>query len=210
MGASIGVAHGAAVAGDNERHIAVIGDSTFFHTGIPALINVAYNKSNVITIILDNRTTGMTGHQENPGTGSTLQGLETVEVDIEALVRAIGIKQVKTIDGYDIKEIEQTLKKWLKLDEPAVLIARHECALLPAERRKWMSLDVLSEVCNGCGLCFRIGCPAILESEELDAKYSRPLAIIDPVLCTGCEICAQICPRDAILFRDQISVGGGE
>jgi len=88
------------------------------------------------------------------------------------------------------------------------LIARHECALLPAERRKWMSLDVLSEVCNGCGLCFRIGCPAILESEELDAKYLRPLAIIDPVLCTGCEICAQICPRDAILFRDQISVGG--
>ncbi|MCJ7659966.1 MAG: thiamine pyrophosphate-dependent enzyme, partial [Anaerolineales bacterium] len=208
MGASIGVAHGAAVAGDNERHIAVIGDSTFFHTGIPALINVAYNKSNVITIILDNRTTGMTGHQENPGTGSTLQGLETVEVDIEALVRAIGIKQVKTIDGYDIKEIEQTLKIWLKLDEPAVLIAQHECALLPAERRKWMSLDVLSEVCNGCGLCFRIGCPAILESEELDAKYLRPLAIIDPVLCTGCEICAQICPRDAILFRDQISVGG--
>jgi len=208
MGASIGVAHGAAVAGDNERHIAVIGDSTFFHTGIPALINVAYNKSNVITIILDNRTTGMTGHQENPGTGSTLQELETVEVDIEALVRAIGIKQVKTIDGYDIKEIEQTLKKWLKLDEPAVLIAQHECALLPAERRKWVPLDVLSEVCNGCGLCFRIGCPAILGSEELDAKYSRPLAIIDPVLCTGCEICAQICPRDAILFRNQISVGG--
>ena len=207
MGASIGVAHGAAIAGDNERHIAVIGDSTFFHTGIPALINVAYNKSNVITIILDNRTTGMTGHQENPGTGSTLQGLETVEVDIEALVRAIGIQKVKTIDGYATKEIEQTLKAWVKLDEPAVLIAQHECALLPAERRKWVPLEVLSEVCNGCGLCFKIGCPAILKSEALDPKYSRPLAFIDPLLCTGCDICAEICPRDAILFREQISVG---
>jgi len=168
---------------------------------------VAYNKSNVITIILDNRTTGMTGHQENPGTGSTLQGLETVEVDIEALVRAIGIKKVKTIDGYATKEIEQTLKAWVKLDEPAVLIAKHECALLPAERRKWVPLEVLSEVCNGCGLCFKIGCPAILESEALDPKYSRPLAFIDSLLCTGCDICAEICPRDAILFSDQISIG---
>jgi indolepyruvate ferredoxin oxidoreductase alpha subunit len=206
MGASIGVAHGAAVAGDNERHIAVIGDSTFFHTGIPALINVAYNKSNVITIILDNRTTGMTGHQENPGTGSTLQGLETVEVDLEALVRSIGIMHVKTIDGYDTKKIERTLKTWIKMDEPAVLIAKHECVLLPAERRKWVPLEILREDCNGCGLCFRIGCPAIFEADEFDPKTSRPLAEIDPLQCTGCEICAQICPRNAILFRDQIDI----
>ena len=208
MGASIGVAHGAAIAGDKERHIADLRKTLTVIDDIPALINVAYNKSNVITIILDNRTTGMTGHQENPGTGRTLQGLETVEVDIEALVRAIGIMHVKTIDGYDTKGIEQTLKTWVKMDEPAVLIAQRECVLLPEERRKWVPLDVLSEVCNGCGLCFRIGCPAILESDELDPKHSRPLAEIDPLLCTGCEICAQICPRDAILFRDQISLGG--
>ena len=208
MGASIGVAHGAAVAGDNERHIAVIGDSTFFHTGIPALINVAYNKSNVITIILDNRTTGMTGHQQNPGTGSTLQGHETVKVDIEALVRSIGINHVKTIEAYDTKEIDRTLKIWVKMDEPAVLIAKHECVLLPTERRQWVSLEVLSEKCNGCGLCFRIGCPAILQGDVYDPKTSRPLAEINPLVCTGCEICAQICPREAILFRDQISLEG--
>lgn len=203
MGASIGVAHGAAVAGDGERHIAVIGDSTFFHTGIPALMNVAYNRSNVITIILDNRTTGMTGHQENPGTGKTLQGQDTGPVDIGALVRALGIRQVATLDSYEVDAAEQTLKTWLKSDEPAVLIARHECALLPSARPKWVPLEVVSELCNGCAMCFRIGCPAILKSDELDPKYQRPLALIDPTLCTGCEICAQICPREAILFRDQ-------
>ncbi len=203
MGASIGVAHGAAVAGDGERHIAVIGDSTFFHTGIPALMNVAYNRSNVITIILDNRTTGMTGHQENPGTGKTLQGQDTGQVDIGALVRALGIRQVATLDSYEVDAAEQTLKTWLKSDEPAVLIARHECALLPSARPKWVPLEVVSELCNGCAMCFRIGCPAILKSDELDPKYQRPLALIDPTLCTGCEICAQICPREAILFRDQ-------
>jgi indolepyruvate ferredoxin oxidoreductase alpha subunit len=204
MGASIGVAHGAAVAGDAERHIAVIGDSTFFHTGIPALMNVAYNRSNVITIILDNRTTGMTGHQENPGTGKTLQGRDTVRVDIEALVRALGIQQVVTLDSYEVDAVEQTLKAWLKSDEPAVLVARHECALLPSERPKWVPLEVINELCNGCAMCFRIGCPAILKSDELDPRYQRPLALIDPSLCTGCEICAQICPREAILFREKV------
>lgn len=201
MGASIGVAHGAAIAGDNERHVAVIGDSTFFHTGIPALINVAYNRSNVITIIMDNRVTGMTGHQENPGSGHTLQGKATVEVQIEPLVRALGFKKVKTVEGYDVDSIEKTLKDWMKSDEPAVLITREECALLPSARKLWLPLEVVSEKCNGCTMCFRIGCPAISKSEELDPKYNRPLALINPLQCTGCEICAQVCPRDAILTR---------
>jgi len=204
MGASIGVAHGGAVAGDKERHVAVIGDSTFFHTGIPALLNVAYNRSNVITIILDNRTTAMTGHQANPGTGQTLQGKETKEIEIEPLVRALGIDEVVTIDAYEVEAIEKTLKKWLKQDGPAVLVAKHACVLLPEERKKYVPLEVDPNACNGCTICFRIGCPAILKSDQLDPKYHRPLAEIDPLLCTGCEICARVCPRDAITFRDQV------
>jgi len=203
MGASIGVAHGAAVAGDPERHIAILGDSTFFHTGIPALINVVYNRSNVITIITDNRVTGMTGHQPNPGTGKTLQMKDTVEIDIENLVRALGVKYVTTVASYDMKTIEKTLKNWLSIDEPTVLIAREECALLPSARAQWLPLEV-TDKCNGCTTCFRVGCPAISKSDRLDPKYNRPLAVIDPQACTGCEICAQVCPRNAILFRDQV------
>ena len=204
MGASIGVAHGAAVAGDKERHFAVLGDSTFFHTGMPALLNVAYNQSNVITIIMDNRITGMTGHQENPGTGRTLQQKETVTIEFEPLVKALGISKVLTVEAYDVELIEKTLKNWVKEDGPAVLITRHGCALLPEERKKWMPLTVIKEKCNGCTICFRIGCPAILKSETMDAKYNRPLAEIDPLMCTGCEICARVCPRDAIPTREQM------
>ena len=203
MGASIGVAHGASVAGDKERHVAVVGDSTFFHSGIAPLINVAYNKSNVITIIMDNRVTGMTGHQENPGTGRTLQNLDTVSLDIEALVRACGISKVLTVEAYDVDLIEKTLRQWLTEDGPGVLITKEECALLPAARKKYVPLEVTDQ-CNGCTICFRIGCPAITKSEELDPKYNRPLALISQELCTGCEICAQVCPLDAILFREQV------
>jgi indolepyruvate ferredoxin oxidoreductase alpha subunit len=201
MGAGIGVAHGAAKAGSPERHVAVIGDSTFFHTGIPALINVVYNRSNVVTVIMDNRVTGMTGHQDNPGTGRTLQGQETTRIELEPLVRALGVRHVRTIPAYAVDEIEAALKAYLKLDEPSVLITEEPCALLPDARKRWVPLEVLAEKCNGCTICFRIGCPAILKSDELDEHYQRPKALIDESLCTGCEVCAQVCPRDAITFR---------
>ena len=203
MGASIGVAHGAAKAGSPERHVAVIGDSTFFHSGIPALVNVVYNNSPVVTIIMDNRITGMTGHQGNPGNGQTLQGGHNQEIELEPLVRALGIKHVQTVEALDVKTIEKVLKEYLALDEPAVLITREPCALLPEARKRWVPLEVLADKCNGCTLCFRIGCPAILKSDELDERMQRPKALIDAGLCTGCEVCAQICPRDAITFRPE-------
>ena len=205
MGASIGVAHGAAQAGIGERMVAVIGDSTFFHTGMPALANVAYNRSDVLTIILDNRTTGMTGHQGNPGTGMTLQMQEVPPLELEPLVRALGIERVKTVPAFDVKALDETMKEYLAADGPSVLIARDECALLPTARKRWQPLRVVADKCNGCTLCFRIGCPAILKSEELDEKTQRPKALIDQALCTGCEVCAQVCPRDAILFRAQVA-----
>jgi indolepyruvate ferredoxin oxidoreductase alpha subunit len=203
MGAGIGVAHGAAVAGDEERHVAVIGDSTFFHTGIQALMNVAYNNSNVITIIMDNRITAMTGHQQNPGTGKTLQELDSLQVDLEALVRAIGIKTVKTVDAFNFEAVQSTLREWRKLEGPAVLITKGECALLPSARKNWMPIEVDPEKCIGCGICLRTGCPALNKSEEKH-ESGRQKTQIDPLLCTGCEICAQVCPQNAILFRKQV------
>jgi indolepyruvate ferredoxin oxidoreductase alpha subunit len=210
MGAGIGVAHGAAQAGIGERMVAVIGDSTFFHTGMPALANVAYNRSNVITLILDNRITGMTGHQQNPGTGRTLQMQETPPLDLEPLVRALGIERVRAVPAFDVDAIDKAMKEFLKAEGPSVLIVQAECALLPSARRQWLPLRVLPEKCNGCTMCFRVGCPAILKSDELDAKTQRPKALIDPALCTGCEVCAQVCPWKAILFRDQVAAAQDE
>lgn len=206
MGASIGVAHGAAKAGVKERMVAVLGDSTFFHTGIPALANVAYNRSNVLTVILDNRTTGMTGHQPNPGTGVTLQGQAAPALDFADIARALGISQVRTVEAYNIEALESAFNELMAVDEPAVLVARHACALLPEERKRWVPLEVVEENCTGCGVCFRIGCPALLKSDEIDPSTHKPKALIDPDTCTGCEVCAELCPHDAILTRAQLNM----
>jgi indolepyruvate ferredoxin oxidoreductase alpha subunit len=205
MGASIGVAHGVSKAGIAQKNVAVIGDSTFFHTGLPALLNVAYNQSDTVVLILDNRTTAMTGHQQHPGTGQTLMGQPTHAVEFEELARAMGIQEVRTVDPYDLKQVETALRECLDAPGPAVIISRQECALLPQARKQWLPLEVNEERCNGCGLCFQVGCPAIVKSDRLDAKTQRAMAWIDPLLCTGCEICAQVCARKAILFREDVA-----
>lgn len=205
MGAGVGVAHGAAQAGDAERHVAVIGDSTFFHTGMPALLNVAYNRSNVIVNIMDNHVTAMTGHQDNPGTGKTLQGRETPEIELEPLVRAMGIEHVTTVDSYRYAEVEAAFKAALTRDEPSVIITRRECALLPHVRRNYVPLRVDTEKCIACYTCIRTGCPALRKNPNaIYQKTGRPKSDIDPLLCTGCELCAQVCPTGAILFRAQV------
>ena len=204
MGASIGVAHGASKVGIQQKNVAVLGDSTFFHTGMPALLNVSYNKSNTVTIILDNRTTAMTGHQENPSTGRTLRGEETYAVDFEDMAHAMGIEHVYTVDPYDLKQTETALRAALEVEGPAVIVAVRECALLPKARRAWMALEVDLERCIACSKCFKVGCPAIVRSDQVYSKTGQFKARIDPLLCTGCEICAQVCPNEAILFREQL------
>ncbi len=197
MGASIGVAHGADKAESPERNIAVLGDSTFFHTGMPALLNVAYNQGKTITLVLDNRITAMTGHQDNPSTGMTLQGQATKEIEFEPLLRALGMENVQTVDAFQVRAVERALRDALKKDEASALVIRGECALLPEARKQYFPIRVDQERCNGCGICFRVGCPAIVK--QADGK-----AFIDPLLCTGCEVCAQVCGRKAILFKAQL------
>jgi len=191
MGASITFAHGADKAlgpNDPRTRVAVIGDSTFFHSGITGLINVAYNRSNVITIITDNRTTGMTGHQPHPGTGKTLMGEETVAVDIESLARACGIRNVVTVDPYQVKETRKRVKEMLAQPGPAVIVSRRPCVLLIPGKAVPKRVD--PKKCNGCRTCIRLGCPAIM--------MDRDQALIIDTLCVGCGMCADICPKGAI------------
>jgi indolepyruvate ferredoxin oxidoreductase alpha subunit len=198
MGASIGMAHGAKQAGSPDKIVATIGDSTFFHTGLPELANTIYNEGNVCTMILDNGTTAMTGGQEGPATGVTLQGESTQRIDIEAVVRAMGVEDLWVVDALDVEGVEQAIREATAIeDRPTVIIVNGACVFVPQfKRRSVVAVD--HDICNGCGYCFRVGCPSILKSDELDEKRGRPKAEIDPLLCTGCTVCLQVCPRDAI------------
>jgi indolepyruvate ferredoxin oxidoreductase alpha subunit len=198
MGASIGMAHGARLAGCPDKIVATIGDSTFFHAGLPELANTIYNRGVTCTMILDNGTTAMTGGQDNPATGVTLQGETTRAIDIESVVRAMGVEDLWVVDALDVKEVEKAIREATEIeDRPTVIIVNGACVFTPQfQHRPVVAVD--AEVCNGCGFCFRVGCPAILKSEEVDVKTERPKALIDPLLCTGCTVCLQVCPRKAI------------
>lgn len=193
MGASIGMAHGMERAlrdRTDRRWVAVIGDSTFLHSGMTALLNVAYNKGRITALVLDNRTTAMTGLQDHPGTGRTLQGEVSPAVDLEALGRALGIESVRTVDPYDLKEMEAALREEIQAPRSSLIIARRPCLLLRGgERPPPRTVD--PDACVGCGLCLRIGCPALSAVEQGKAR-------IDPLLCNGCPICGQVCKAGAI------------
>lgn len=191
MGASISGVHGFNKARECsfEKSVAVIGDSTFMHSGITGLINIAYNKGYSTVIVLDNRITGMTGHQQNPTTGYTLKGEETPEVSIEAIARAIGIKRVTTVDPANLKELERVIKEEVNAKEPSVIITRRPCALLKGVKHG-APHSVDKEKCRSCKACLKIGCPAISMKEGK--------AVIDSTLCTGCGLCKGLCAFDAI------------
>ena len=192
MGASISGVHGFNKANDGKsdgKTVAVIGDSTFMHSGMTGLVNIAYNNSNSTVIILDNSITGMTGHQHNPTTGFNLKGDPASKVDLEALCRSIGINSVQVVDLYDISMCEKVIKEELAKNEPSVIISRRPCALLKYVKAK-PPVKVLSDKCKSCKMCMKIGCPAI---SMVDGK-----AVIDATLCTGCGVCTQLCKFGAM------------
>ncbi|MBP2654111.1 MAG: Indolepyruvate ferredoxin oxidoreductase [Firmicutes bacterium] len=203
MGASISMGYGAQRvferSSSNLRTISTIGDSTFFHTGINSLLHVIYNGGKTITCILDNRITGMTGHQENPGSGFTLQGVPTKIVDIGELVRVLGINHVRTVNPLKLNEVREAFTWALELDEASVIITRWPCVLkkLSSDDRKEFGdylgkCAVAEEVCIGCKMCIKTGCPALRFNKEIKKVK------IDETQCAGCEVCLQVCPVKAI------------
>ena len=192
MGASIGAVHGfnKALGEEGERKtVAILGDSTFMHSGMTGLADIAYNQSNSTVIILDNSTTGMTGHQQNPTTGFNLRGEPAGKIDLEALCRAMGFRRVVVVDPYDLKECDRVINEELAAPEPSVIIARRPCTLLKTVKAQ-PPVKVVNDNCKGCKSCMKIGCPAISMREKK--------AVIDPTQCTGCGVCIQMCQFDAM------------
>ncbi len=197
MGASVSGLHGfnKAMGGENEgRTVAVIGDSTFMHSGVTGLINTAYNESHSTVIILDNSITGMTGHQQNPTTGFNLKGDPCAKIDLESLCRAVGIRRVRVVDPYDLAACDAAVKEELAADEPSVIISRRPCALLKYVKHPG-PVHADPDKCVGCKSCMKIGCPAI---SIRDGK-----AVIDSTLCTGCGVCAQLCKPNALGGKEE-------
>ena len=192
MGASVSGIHGFCKsqqgAADNKT-VAVIGDSTFMHSGITGLVNMAYNESNATVIIVDNSITGMTGHQQNPTTGFNLKGDPCAKIDLETLCHAVGIKRVRVIDPYNLQQCDEVIKEELADNEPSVIISRRPCALLKYVKHK-APLVVERDKCVGCKACMKIGCPAI---SIVDGK-----AKVDATQCVGCGVCEQLCKFGAL------------
>jgi indolepyruvate ferredoxin oxidoreductase alpha subunit len=204
MGASIGHAVGMNKAlgkGGDGKVCAVIGDSTFFHSGVTPLMDAAYNLSTSTIIILDNRTTAMTGTQENPGTGKTILGESTIPVDIKMLANSFGIKRVREIDPYDLEETKKAIDEELDAPETSVIISKAPCVLLPeAKKKDWKLHEVKDDLCTGCRVCIMLGCPALgWDPNAKNAKGKEGRAYIDPLICIGCGVCSSLCKDNAIV-----------
>lgn len=196
MGASIGMAHGVAKARGKEfakKTVAVIGDSTFIHSGITGLIDIVYNNGIATVIILDNSTTAMTGHQDHPATGRTIKGEPAPVLNLVELVKAVGIKNVRVVDPFDLEGSERILREETQKEEPSVIIFKRPCALLDKTFETPLKID--SSACRRCGLCLRLGCPAIENKDE-------GRIIINYALCNGCGLCERVCKFNAIRRAD--------
>lgn len=191
MGASIGMAHGMAKARGKDfakKVVAVIGDSTFIHSGITGLVNIVYNQGVSTVVILDNSTTGMTGHQEHPGTGKTLKGEAAPILNLVELSKSIGVKNIQVVDAFDLVGLKKILKEETEKMEPSVVIVQKPCALL--DKTVKPPFEILEEKCVQCGMCLKLGCPAI---EKENDKI-----IINDALCNGCGLCSEVCKLNAI------------
>jgi indolepyruvate ferredoxin oxidoreductase alpha subunit len=198
MGASIGMVHGFKQAGGQEHAVAVIGDSTFFHSGMVPLASAVNNQSDIAIAILDNRTTAMTGQQPHVGTGVTLQGNHGPGINIADVVRALGVHYVEEIDAWDVIKMNKVIRSAMRHEGgPAVIIVRGACVFTPFfKHQPHMYVDLTK--CVACGSCFKVGCPAISKSDELYPTNNKAKSHIDPGLCTGCTVCMQVCPTEAI------------
>ena len=197
MGASISSLHGfnKALGSSSEgKTVAVIGDSTFMHSGMNSLVNVAYNQSNSTVIILDNSITGMTGHQQNPTTGYNIKGDPAGRIDLEKLCSAMGFRRVRVVDPYDLAACNQAVREELAADEPSVIISRRPCVLLKSVKTK-PALTVNTDLCKSCKACMKIGCPAISMKDNK--------AAVDATLCVGCEVCTQLCAFDGFQGQEE-------
>ena len=197
MGASVSALHGFnKVRGEEGKSVAVIGDSTFMHSGMTGLVNIVYNGGFSTVVILDNSITGMTGHQENPLTGKTLKGTPAPYISLEDICAALGVarEHIKVVDPADMKALEATLRAELAADVPSVVICRRPCALLKGVERK-PALKVNTDKCRGCTACMKIGCPAISMVETEKGKK----ACVDAAMCVGCGLCKNMCAFDAFI-----------